>query len=166
MNELDTPTRVRRDRILRVLFPVLTLILGGVLWHAVVKVNDIPPYVLPSPGLVWSTLIADWPVLWESLLVTLDTTLQGLALALIGGVGLAVLFNQSRLIEYSFYPYAVILQVTPISSRSSRCSPTPRSGSTRSTTICATCSGSPARRTHRCCSASSCPPPCPTCWKA
>jgi NitT/TauT family transport system permease protein len=48
------------------------------------------------------------------LLVTLETTLQGLALALIGGVGLAVLFNQSRLVEYSFYPYAIILQVTPI----------------------------------------------------
>jgi NitT/TauT family transport system permease protein len=32
----------------------------------------------------------------------------------VGGVGLAVLFNQSRLIEYSLYPYAVILQVTPV----------------------------------------------------
>ena len=42
------------------------------------------------------------------------TTLQGLLLALIGGVGLAILFNQSRLVEYSFYPFAVILQVTPI----------------------------------------------------
>jgi NitT/TauT family transport system permease protein len=32
----------------------------------------------------------------------------------VGGVALAVLFSQSRLIEYSLYPYAVILQVTPI----------------------------------------------------
>ena len=47
-------------------------------------------------------------------MVTLTTTLQGFALAVIGGVGLAILFNQSRLIEYSLYPYAVILQVTPI----------------------------------------------------
>ena len=49
-----------------------------------------------------------------SLLVTLTTTLQGFLLRSIGGVGLAVLFNQSRLVEYSLYPYAVILQVTPI----------------------------------------------------
>ena len=35
-------------------------------------------------------------------------------LAVVGGVGLAMLFNQSRLVEYSLYPYAVILQVTPI----------------------------------------------------
>jgi NitT/TauT family transport system permease protein len=32
----------------------------------------------------------------------------------LGGVGLGVAFNQSRLIEPSFYPYAVILQVTPV----------------------------------------------------
>ena len=61
-----------------------------------------------------STLIADWPILWTSLLATLETTLAGLALAVIGGVGLAIAFNQSRLIEHSFYPYAVILQVTPV----------------------------------------------------
>ncbi len=45
---------------------------------------------------------------------TLTTTFEGLLLAVIGGIGLAILFNQSRLIEYSLYPYAVILQVTPV----------------------------------------------------
>jgi NitT/TauT family transport system permease protein len=53
-------------------------------------------------------------MLSEALAVTLLTTLQGFVLAAVGGIGLAVLFNQSRLIEYSLYPYAVILQVTPI----------------------------------------------------
>jgi NitT/TauT family transport system permease protein len=50
----------------------------------------------------------------SSLVVTLVTTLEGFLLAAVGGIALAVLFNQSRLIEYSLYPYAVILQVTPI----------------------------------------------------
>ena len=83
-------------------------------WEAFTRLADIPPYVLPGPGLVARTLIADWATLWDSLLVTLVTTFQGLLLALIGGVGLAILFNLSRLVEYAFYPYAVILQVTPI----------------------------------------------------
>ena len=48
------------------------------------------------------------------MLVTLTTTFEGFLLAAVGGVGLAILFNQSRLVEYSLYPYAVILQVTPI----------------------------------------------------
>src|SRR6266542_5053749 len=102
------------DRVLRVLLPIAVLALGVVVWELVVRVGDIPPYVLPSPRLVFSTLISDWAVLGASLLVTLTTTLEGFLLAAAGGVGLAVLFNQSRLIEYSLYPYAVILQVTPI----------------------------------------------------
>jgi NitT/TauT family transport system permease protein len=106
--------RPRTDRALRVLLPIAVLTLGVVLWHLVVRLGDIPPYVLPGPGLVFATLVADWSLLSASLLVTLTTTLQGFLLAALGGVGLAVLFNQSRLIEYSLYPYAVILQVTPI----------------------------------------------------
>src|SRR5262249_20191041 len=70
--------------------------------------------VLPSQGAVFATLVSDWSILSESLAVTLLTTLEGFLLALIGGVGLALLFNLSRLVEYSLYPYAVILQVTPV----------------------------------------------------
>ena len=103
-----------RERIIRFALPLVTLALGVLAWDLVVRIKSIPPYVLPGPGLVFETLIADWPLLWASLLETLKTTFQGLSLALIGGVGLAVLFNQSRFVEYSLYPYAVILQVTPV----------------------------------------------------
>src|SRR3972149_4522948 len=74
----------------------------------------IPPFVLPGPGLVLATLIADASLLWNSLLVTLTITFEGFLLAAVGGIALAVAFNQWRLVEYSLYPYAVILQVTPI----------------------------------------------------
>ena len=102
------------ERALRVALPILVLALFIACWHAVVRIFAIPPFVLPSPGLVLATLIADGPLLWQSLLVTLTLTFQGFLLAAVGGVALAVIFNQWRLVEYSFYPYAVILQVTPI----------------------------------------------------
>jgi NitT/TauT family transport system permease protein len=102
------------DRVLRIALPVIALAVGVLVWDLVVRVNQLPPYILPGPGLVVSTLVADWSILWSSLLSTLETTFAGLALAVIGGVGLAIAFNQSRLIEHSFYPYAVILQVTPV----------------------------------------------------
>jgi NitT/TauT family transport system permease protein len=104
----------RSDALPRLLLPVVLLALSLAAWELVVRVQAIPPYVLPGPRLVFATLVADWPVLSESLAVTLLTTLEGFLLALAGGVGLAVLFNQSRLLEYALYPYAVILQVTPI----------------------------------------------------
>ncbi|MET0277733.1 MAG: ABC transporter permease [Pseudorhodoplanes sp.] len=106
--------RTRREKVLRYALPFAALAIGALLWDLVVRINDIQPYVLPSPGLVLRTLVADWPILWSSLLSTLTTTFQALLLAFFGGVGLAILFNQSRLIEHSFYPYAVILQVTPV----------------------------------------------------
>ena len=65
-------------------------------------------------GLVAHTLVADWPLLSQSLLVTLITTVEGFVLASLGGFILAVLFDLSRYVEYSLYPYAVILQVTPV----------------------------------------------------
>jgi len=69
---------------------------------------------LPGPGLVLATLIADAGLLWRSLLVTLTLTFEGFLLAAVGGILLAIAFNQWRLVDYSLYPYAVILQVTPI----------------------------------------------------
>jgi NitT/TauT family transport system permease protein len=102
------------ERALRIALPCLVLALGVLAWDLVVRIRDIPPYLLPGPGLVFTTLISDWSVLSGSLLVTLSTTLQGFLLAVVFGIALAVAFNQSRLVEYSLYPYAVILQVTPI----------------------------------------------------
>ena len=101
-------------RLLRVLLPVAVLAAGLALWELVVRINDIPPYVLPAPSAVFVTLVQDWPVLSQSLLTTLLTTLEGFVAAAIGGVALALLFNQSKWLEYSLFPYAVILQVTPV----------------------------------------------------
>jgi NitT/TauT family transport system permease protein len=106
--------RDRRDRALRIALPIVVLALGLAIWELVVRIENIPPYVLPAPGVIVQTLAADWALLSQSLLVTLVTTFEGFLLAAVGGVGLAILFNQSRVVEYSFYPYAVILQVTPI----------------------------------------------------
>jgi NitT/TauT family transport system permease protein len=102
------------ERARRIFLPVAVLALMVLAWDLAVRINGIPPYILPGPGLVMATLVADWPILGSSLLATLETTFEGLALAAVGGIGLAVLFNQSRLIEHSLYPYAVILQVTPV----------------------------------------------------
>jgi NitT/TauT family transport system permease protein len=110
----EAQERTRRERVMRGVLPFAALSIGILIWDLVVRINGIQPYVLPSPGLVFRTLIADWALLWSSLLVTLTVTLQALALAFFGGVALAIAFNKSRVVEYSFYPYAVILQVTPV----------------------------------------------------
>jgi NitT/TauT family transport system permease protein len=99
---------------MRIVLPVLMFVLAVLAWDLVVRIFAIEPFVLPGPGLVLATLIADAGLLWQSLLVTLTITFEGFLLATFGGIALAVAFNQWRLVEYSFYPYAVILQVTPV----------------------------------------------------
>jgi NitT/TauT family transport system permease protein len=101
-------------RLVRILLPIVVLAAGVAAWDLVVRVNDIPPYVLPGPGAVFKTLIDDWNILSQSLLTTLWTTLEGFVAAAVGGIALALLFNQSKWLEYSLLPYAIILQVTPV----------------------------------------------------
>jgi NitT/TauT family transport system permease protein len=109
-----SPGVKRAFRIWRILLPVLVAVCGTVLWEAVVRSYEIPPYVLPAPSAVFATLFADWDVLSQSLLTTLMTTLEGFVAAAVGGIALALIFNLSKLVEYSLFPYAVILQVTPV----------------------------------------------------
>jgi NitT/TauT family transport system permease protein len=102
------------ERALRIVLPIVVLALIVLAWDLVVRGFDIPPYVLPGPGRVLATLVSDAGLLGQSLLVTLSIAFEGFLLAAIGGIVWAVIFNQWRLMEFSFYPYAVILQVTPV----------------------------------------------------
>jgi NitT/TauT family transport system permease protein len=102
------------ERLIRVILPALAIACLIAAWDLVVRVNGIPAYVLPGPGAVVRALVDDRDILGEALLATLVTTVEGFVLAGVGGILLAVAFNQSRLAEYALYPFAVALQVTPI----------------------------------------------------
>jgi NitT/TauT family transport system permease protein len=104
----------RSLRVVQILLPIAVLAIGVAVWDLVVRTNDIPPYLLPGPRTVFDTLVGDWRILSLSLLTTLETTLEGFVAASAGGIVLALLFNQSKWLEYSLLPYAVILQVTPV----------------------------------------------------
>lgn len=115
----DTPQPVPRaeeasDRLMRLIIPAVMLGLLVLLWAWYVSAYNVPHYILPSPSRVAQSLVNDWPTLSSALLVTLKITFMALGLALAGGVGLAIIMTQSRWVELAIYPYAVILQVTPI----------------------------------------------------
>jgi NitT/TauT family transport system permease protein len=103
-----------RDHVLRVVAPLAIGVAVLLAWHIWVRAFDIPQYIVPSPLLVAQTLISDWDILSASLLITLKVTFLAFFSAVIVGTLVAFLFVQSRLIELSLFPYAVLLQVTPI----------------------------------------------------
>lgn len=102
------------EKLMRVLIPVGMLLFAILVWHLLIEIYKVPHYILPSPAGVAKSLWNDWPTLFPALLVTLRITFSALALAVIGGVALAILLVQSKWIELALTPYVVILQVTPI----------------------------------------------------
>jgi NitT/TauT family transport system permease protein len=98
----------------RYALPALALIAGLVFWEVMVRVNQIQPVILPAPSLIAYTLVHDWGPLGRSLVVTLTITCEALVAATVGGTLIALLFARFRWVEEAFFPFAVILQVTPV----------------------------------------------------
>ena len=103
-----------REQRIRLVLPIAAFAAAIALWEIIVRMNHIPPVILPAPSLIAQTLVKDWNTLIGSLLVTLSITFEALVAATVGGVLLALLFAQWKPLEYTFFPFTVILQVTPI----------------------------------------------------
>ena len=101
-------------RLMRVLVPVAAGLLFLLLWEAFVTIREIPRFVLPAPSVIFESLVQNFGSLMGSLWVTLRVTIAAFLLAVVGGVGLAIVFSQSRAVETVLFPYAVALQVTPV----------------------------------------------------
>lgn len=103
-----------QPRVQRVLYPLLVGLVLIALWQGLVTGLELPPYLVPSPLLMLETLITDWAPLGASLWVTIKITVLAFVAATIAGVLISFLFVQSKGIETALFPYAVLLQVTPI----------------------------------------------------
>jgi NitT/TauT family transport system permease protein len=115
--DADEARRARNRRIeaiARWALPLLVVILTIWGWHWFSNSSQTRGLIFPEPAKVWARFLADYPMLFGSLMVTLKITFLALGIAIIGGVLLAILFTQSRFAELVFFPYAVVLQVTPI----------------------------------------------------
>ncbi|MBC7940492.1 MAG: ABC transporter permease [Chitinophagaceae bacterium] len=98
----------------RIFWPAALAVLLLALWQAGVVVFDVPVFLVPSPWRVAQVLVQDAALLLPALGVTLKITLLALLCATLLGVGVAFAFVQSRVVETALFPYAVLLQVTPI----------------------------------------------------
>lgn len=103
-----------RERRLRVLMPLGALAIALAIWEGLVWYHEVPHYLIPAPSRIAATLASDFGSLLPSMWFTVKLTLLSLLLAIVGGVALGMVFALSRLVEISLFPFAVILQVTPV----------------------------------------------------
>jgi NitT/TauT family transport system permease protein len=104
----------RNPLTVRILAPLALGIVFLVVWQSICVALNVPVYLVPKPTTIAETLVEDWSLLFSSLMVTLKITFLAFGLAVVLGVAAAFLFVQSRVMEVSLFPYAIVLQVTPI----------------------------------------------------
>ncbi len=105
---------VNKGQLLLKILPFLVFAAALAGWEAIVRINNIPQYILPAPTLVLVTLWDNLGSLMESWWFTMKVTFGALFLAVAGGVILATLFALNKWVEASLFPFAIVLQVTPI----------------------------------------------------
>jgi NitT/TauT family transport system permease protein len=108
--------RLKLDRFktIDIIAPLGVGIFGLLAWEFIVDINQIPDYLLPSPRRVFIALIAEWGRLIPALGFTAQIAIVSLIAAVVSGVSIAILMAQSKWIERSLFPYAVLLQTMPI----------------------------------------------------
>jgi len=107
-------TDTQLPRLLKFAAPLAVGAVVIALWQAAVTLLELPPYLLPSPARVAQAMVEDRGLLFDSLLVTIKITISAFVLAVFLGTAAAFVFAQSRWLEMSLFPYAVLLQVTPV----------------------------------------------------
>ncbi len=103
-----------KGQFLQNLLPFVVFFAALLTWELIVRINQIPHYILPAPTLIAQTLWDNLGSLMTSWVYTMKITFGALVLAVVGGVALAMLFALNKWVELCLFPFAIVLQVTPI----------------------------------------------------
>lgn len=115
------PVRIRgRSKTLRRLIeiawhlvPPLTFVAMVALWSASITIFQIPAYLLPGPGAVFSRIVADAAMLWSHSLITLAEILMGFGLTVVTAIPLGLAIALSRVAKQVMYPPLMLMQLVP-----------------------------------------------------
>ena len=110
---MKTPL-IQNERFVQVAAPLLVGVLVLLMWQSTVVAFEVPKYIVPSPVDIGRSLVSDFSSLFNALMMTLKVTFLAFAISVVLGVAASLLFVQSKWIEISLFPYAVLMQVTPI----------------------------------------------------
>ena len=101
-------------RYLSFMAPIITFLLLLFAWELIVNFQNIPKYILPAPTNIFASFLLNYSDLLRSTFITFRITFFAFMIASLLAIFIAILFSQSKIIELSLYPIAVIFQVTPV----------------------------------------------------
>lgn len=94
--------------------PLLFFAFMLLVWEALVRLTNVPAYLVPGPWAIISAFLQSPGLLLGSLASTLVVTFVALVVSAIVGVALAIAMVASPWARAAIQPWAVVLQVTPI----------------------------------------------------
>ena len=92
--------------------PILVLVIFLIVWSIAAHLYNMA-FLLPNPLEVAQAFVADIDMVIGGLWITFQEALYGYLLAISIGITFAAIMSQSKLLERSFYPYAILLQTLP-----------------------------------------------------
>jgi NitT/TauT family transport system permease protein len=106
--------RTIKRRLIDIAIPVAFFIGACSIWEAVVRLADVPIYILPPPSVIFAEIANLNLSLLKDTGVTMLESVAGFIAANCLAFALAVVFAHSRILEKGLYPYAIALKTTPI----------------------------------------------------
>lgn len=109
---MNLPSSARTQQLLLV-SAVFVLVTGG--WELAVWLGDMPSFILPPPSHIVRQLLlmAQQPMFWHDVAVTMHEVLLGYAAGIVIAVLLGVAIAQVVWLEIAFMPYIVAFQTIP-----------------------------------------------------
>jgi ABC-type nitrate/sulfonate/bicarbonate transport system permease component len=111
---LSVPLWLRWRGWLQVLLPLALIALVFGIWDVVIRIFDIQPYVLPTPGSVFDAIGTDWDVLRPALSQTVKEVVIGFFVGVGAGFAIAVAMAYSRILRRGLYPALIATQAVPV----------------------------------------------------
>jgi NitT/TauT family transport system permease protein len=104
---------VVKSSVTNIIEPVVFFAVLLILWEVLVELIQVPAFILPPPGDLWTSFIKKLPILGHHSLITFVEAGGGFALSLVLGVTFAIAVVYSRHLQNTLYPLIVILYAMP-----------------------------------------------------
>jgi NitT/TauT family transport system permease protein len=85
-----------------------------IVWDLIIRIFNVPPFVVPTPLSVWHALVKEWPRLLDNAVPTIIESLGGFLLGNVVAIAAAIAFVHSSVLERGLYPVAVAVRTLPI----------------------------------------------------
>ncbi|HLI11150.1 MAG TPA: ABC transporter permease [Alphaproteobacteria bacterium] len=107
------PYKRREGMVALVMYPVATFAVLLIAWQVLVRVFQVPQYILPVPTEFFAKLIEARAIIWQNTLVTANEIVLGFLLATVISIPLGFVIVSFRPLERAFYPLIVFFQLVP-----------------------------------------------------